>query len=60
MNGHELEPGKKINVMISNPSLKKERSPPSQKEVYVRNLPGIVDRSELESLFQTVNICLYY
>jgi len=39
--------------MISNPSLRKERSPPSQTEVYVRNLPSNVDSNGLKSLFQT-------
>ncbi|RIA88649.1 hypothetical protein C1645_826059 [Glomus cerebriforme] len=53
MDGRELEPGKKINVMISNPLLKKDRSPPIQTEVYIRNLPSRVDRDELKSLFQT-------
>ncbi|GES81199.1 pre-mRNA splicing factor [Rhizophagus clarus] len=53
MNGREIEPGKKIIVMISNPLLKKERSPPIQKEVSVRNLPSNLEQSELKSLFQT-------
>ncbi|GET53286.1 RNA-binding protein Prp24 [Rhizophagus irregularis DAOM 181602=DAOM 197198] len=53
MNGRELEPGKKIVVMISNPLLKKERSAPIQTEVYVRNLPSNVEQNELKSLFQT-------
>jgi squamous cell carcinoma antigen recognized by T-cells 3 len=59
MDGRNLEPGKKIKVMISNPALKKERSPPKRNEVYVRNLPGNVDSNGLKSLFQTVNIYLY-
>ena len=60
MDGHELEPGKKIKVMISNPSLKKERSPPTQTEVFIRNLSSNVDYNELKSLFQTVNINYIY
>ncbi|CAG8568915.1 8945_t:CDS:10 [Acaulospora morrowiae] len=51
MNGYEIEPGRKLNVMISNPSLKKTRSPPMQKEVFVRNLPSRVEVSELEAFF---------
>ncbi|CAG8647696.1 25520_t:CDS:10, partial [Dentiscutata erythropus] len=52
-NGYETEPGKKLNVVISNPSLKKKRSPPKQNELYIRNLPSHVERSELETLCKT-------
>ncbi|CAG8586062.1 26639_t:CDS:10, partial [Racocetra persica] len=53
MNGFEIETGKKLNVVISNPSLKKTRSPPKQNEIYIRNLPSHVERSELETLCKT-------
>ncbi|KAF0501356.1 pre-mrna splicing factor 24 [Gigaspora margarita] len=53
MNGFEIEQGKKLNVMISNPSLKKTRSPPRQNEIFIKNLPSHVERSELETLCKT-------
>ncbi|CAG8712484.1 16137_t:CDS:2, partial [Dentiscutata heterogama] len=53
MNGYEIEPGKKLNVVISNPSLRKTRSPPKQNEIYIRNLPSHVESSELETLCKT-------
>ncbi|CAG8634584.1 14937_t:CDS:10 [Funneliformis caledonium] len=43
--GYELEPGKKISVMISNPLLKKERSPPIQTEVLIHvRMPKTPDK----------------
>ncbi|CAG8565150.1 6256_t:CDS:10, partial [Acaulospora colombiana] len=53
MDGYEIEPGRKLKVMISNPSLKKTRSPPIQKEIFIRNLPSRVEISELEEFFKT-------
>ncbi|CAG8594482.1 10615_t:CDS:10 [Cetraspora pellucida] len=53
MNGFEIEAGKKLNVVTSNPSLRKTRSPPKQNEIYIRNLPSHVEKSELETLCTT-------
>ncbi|CAG8726445.1 8457_t:CDS:10, partial [Racocetra fulgida] len=53
MNGFEIETGKKLNVVISNPSLRKTRSPP-------KNLPSHVERSELETLCKTVKYLIKF
>ncbi|RHZ79064.1 hypothetical protein Glove_152g72 [Diversispora epigaea] len=51
MNGYEVEPGRKLKVLISNPLLRKPRSPPEQREIFIRNLPSEVNSEELESIF---------
>ncbi|CAG8433358.1 1567_t:CDS:10 [Diversispora eburnea] len=51
MNGYEVEPGRKLKVAISNPILRKPRSPPEQREIFIRNLPSEVNSEELESIF---------
>jgi RNA recognition motif-containing protein len=56
LNGRELEPGLKMNVYISNPERKKERTDASadKKEIYVAGLSKFVKKEDLDKLFKTV------
>ncbi|KAG9040601.1 Splicing factor [Tulasnella sp. UAMH 9824] len=53
LNGRELEPGMPMNVYISNPQRKKERTDANveQREVYVAGLAKSTTQKELEELF---------
>lgn len=52
----ELEPGLPINVYISNPERKKDRTDANAnaKEVYVAGLSKFTSKADLERLFSTV------
>jgi hypothetical protein len=56
LHGVELEPGVKINVYLSNPERKKERTDANAnaKEVYVAGLSKFVTKNDLEKRFLTV------
>jgi squamous cell carcinoma antigen recognized by T-cells 3 len=56
LNGRELEPGLTLNVYISNPERKKERTDAgaNEKEVYVAGLSMFTKQNDLEKLFKTV------
>jgi RNA recognition motif-containing protein len=73
MHGHELEPNLSLNVFISDPERKKERSDQSanEKEIYVAGLSKFTTKADLEKIFSTVSrgqsitsfklkICLQY
>ncbi|KAG8925497.1 Splicing factor [Tulasnella sp. 408] len=53
LNGRELEPGMPMNVYISNPQRKKERTDANveQREVYIAGLAKSTTQKELEELF---------
>ncbi|KAG8892391.1 Splicing factor, partial [Tulasnella sp. 417] len=53
LNGRELEPGMAMNVYISNPQRKKERTDANveQREVYIAGLAKSTTQKELEELF---------
>ncbi|KAG8982971.1 Splicing factor, partial [Tulasnella sp. 427] len=53
LNGRELEPGMAMNVYISNPQRKKERTDANieQREIYVAGLAKSTTQKELEELF---------
>ncbi|KIO31343.1 hypothetical protein M407DRAFT_220481 [Tulasnella calospora MUT 4182] len=53
LNGRELEPGMPMNVYISNPQRKKERTDANveQREIYVAGLAKSTTQKELEELF---------
>ncbi|KDQ16839.1 hypothetical protein BOTBODRAFT_129777 [Botryobasidium botryosum FD-172 SS1] len=54
LHGRELEPGMNLNVYISNPERKKERTDAGadQREVYVAGLAKSTKREDLEGLFK--------
>jgi squamous cell carcinoma antigen recognized by T-cells 3 len=56
LHGHELEPNHGINVFISNPERKKERTDQdaNEREVYVAGLSKFTTQADLEKLFKTV------
>jgi len=53
----ELEPGLSVNVYISNPERKKERTDhdANEREIYVAGLSKFTTRADLEKVFQTVS-----
>ncbi|KDQ62555.1 hypothetical protein JAAARDRAFT_121734 [Jaapia argillacea MUCL 33604] len=55
LNGQELEPGHRMNVYISNPERKKERTDAdaNAREIYVAGLSRFTTKDELEKLFKT-------
>jgi hypothetical protein len=57
LHGRELEPGHSLNVYISNPERKKERTDAdaNAREVYVAGLSKFVTKEDLEKLFRTVS-----
>jgi hypothetical protein len=57
MHGRELEPGLSLNVYLSNPERKKERTDAdaNSREVYVAGLSKFVTKQDLEKLFRTVS-----
>src|SRR5258708_2477945 len=57
LHGRELEPGHSLNVYISNPKRKKERTDAdaNSREVYVAGLSKFVTKEDLEKLFRTVS-----
>ena len=57
MHGHELEPNFPLNVFISDPERKKERSDQgaNEKEIYVAGLSKFATKADLEKIFSTVN-----
>ncbi len=54
----ELEPGLFVNVYISNPERKKERTDhdANEREIYVAGLSRFTTRTDLEKVFQTVSM----
>ena len=56
LHGHELEHNQPMNVFISNPERKKERTDQdaNEKEVYVAGLSKFATQADLEKLFKTV------
>jgi hypothetical protein len=61
LHGHELEEGLPLNVFISNPERKKERSDAdaNDREVYVAGLSKFATQEDLENLFRTVSRISY-
>jgi len=57
MHGHELESNLPLNVFISDPERKKERSDQGadEKEVYVAGLSKFTSKADLEKIFSTVS-----
>ncbi|KAJ7175442.1 hypothetical protein C8R46DRAFT_64994 [Mycena filopes] len=55
MHGRELEPGLTLNVLISNPERKKERTDQdaNEREIYVAGLSRFTTKFDLEKLFKT-------
>lgn len=56
LHGHELEPNQPMNVFISKPEWKKERTDQdaNEREVYVAGLSKFTTQADLEKLFKTV------
>lgn len=61
MNGKELAPSRPLNVFISNPERKKERTDAgaNEKEVYVAGLAKSTTREDLDGVFKQVSVCCY-
>jgi hypothetical protein len=57
LHGRELESGHSLNVYISNPERKKERTDAdaNAREVYVAGLSKFASKEDLEKLFRTVS-----
>ena len=57
LHGRELEPGLRLNVYISNPERKKERTDAdaNAREIYVAGLSRFATKDDLEKLFRTVS-----
>ncbi|KAF5369542.1 hypothetical protein D9758_002590 [Tetrapyrgos nigripes] len=55
LHGHELEPERAINVFISNPERKKERTDQdaNSRELYIAGLSKFTTKADLENLFKT-------
>jgi hypothetical protein len=53
----ELEPGHPMNVFLSNPERKKERTDidANEREIYVAGLSKFATKGDLENLFKTVS-----
>jgi hypothetical protein len=60
LHGNELEPGLPLNVYISNPERKKERTDhdANEREVYVAGLSKFTTKVDLEKLFNNVRFDL--
>ncbi|EGN98450.1 hypothetical protein SERLA73DRAFT_169409 [Serpula lacrymans var. lacrymans S7.3] len=58
LHGRELEPDRTINVLISNPERKKERTDAdaNEKEIYVAGLSKFTTSDDLEKLFKTYGV----
>lgn len=58
LHGHELEPNFPLNVYISNPERKKERTDAdaNAREVYISGLSKFAEKSDLERVFKTVSL----
>jgi squamous cell carcinoma antigen recognized by T-cells 3 len=56
LHGNELEPNLPLNVYVSNPERKKERTDQdaNEKEIYVAGLSKFTAKADLEKLFSTV------
>ena len=56
LHGRELEPGRPLSVLISNPERKKERTDAeaNEKEIYVAGLSKFTTKEDLIKLFTTV------
>ena len=61
LHGRELEPNLPLNVYLSNPERKKERTDQdaNEREVYVAGLSRFANKADLEKLFSTVRIYLF-
>jgi RNA recognition motif-containing protein len=57
LHGRELEPGLNLNVLVSNPERKKERTDQdaNEREVYVAGLSKFTTKVDLEKLFKAVS-----
>lgn len=57
LHGRELEPGLSLNVYVSNPERKKERTDAdaNAREIYVAGLSKFATKEDLEKLFRTVS-----
>jgi RNA recognition motif-containing protein len=57
MHRHELEPNLLLNVFISDPERKKERSDQGadEREIYVAGLSRFTTKADLEKIFSTVS-----
>ena len=62
LHGRELELGHSLNVYISNPERKKQRTDAdaNAREVYVAGLSKFVTKEDLEKLFRTVSSTIIY
>lgn len=58
LHGHELEPNLPLNVYISNPERRKERTDAdaNAREVYVSGLSKFAEKSDLERVFKAVSL----
>jgi squamous cell carcinoma antigen recognized by T-cells 3 len=58
LNGNELEPGQPMNVYISNPERKKDRTDAGadSRELYVAGLSKNTAKEDLEKLFKQVDV----
>lgn len=58
LHGRELEPGKSLNVYISDPGRKKERTDAdaNDRELYVAGLSKYTTKKDLEQIFGTVGV----
>lgn len=56
LHGHEIEPNFPVNVYISNPERKKDRSDhdANEKELYIAGLSKFTSKTDLEKVFATV------
>ena len=57
LHGYELEPGRNLQVYISDPERKKERTDAdaNSRELYIAGLAKSVRKEDLEKLFKTVS-----
>jgi hypothetical protein len=60
LHGRELEPGLSLNVYVSNPGRKKERTDAdaNAREVYVAGLSRFATQDDLEKLFRIVSLTI--
>ena len=58
LHGRELDPGLPLNVYISNPERKKERTDQDaqERELYVAGLSKFTTKQDLEKVFKTVRV----
>jgi hypothetical protein len=61
LHGRELEPGHPVNVFVSNPERKKERTDidANERELYVAGLNKFTTKADLENVFKPVRVTPY-